>query len=373
RRQKEKVAPEGGLEKLPAAIAKEVERLPTAVEKAIRRQKEILKRKGILGSIERQRRKVGKKELERPAGKEGLSALERARQGRGELGKKEVVKPEPPKPKVPKEPVIVERLGLELTGERGGQSIIDRIRQGRLTPGLGGRILQNPEKFSPTELRFTAEHVLNNKRFSLVQRNRARNILKGLGVKEPKLVKSIDPKSSLGSKLLTQRLFTKAEFDVFTKGSQNKFVTKDAFDKALKSLNKKLNTLKTGIDPTALKEMATIGAFYIEAGMRSFAKWSNVMVRHFGDRIKPHLRSVFNESQRRLPRVTKKVKALEQKTVEKKAFKKSLEAPVVTTEQLIRDPSKFREVLRNPKIHDKETVAFARRLKSEGGFAQFTR
>ncbi len=49
-------------------------------------------------------------------------------------------------------------------------------------------------------------------------------------------------------------------------------------------------------------------------------------------------------------------------------------APVVhTTESLQSNPSAFKEVLANPKAHTAETVTLAKRLKSEGGFADFAK
>jgi hypothetical protein len=57
-------------------------------------------------------------------------------------------------------------------------------------------------------------------------------------------------------------------------------------------------TFGAGIDPTVLRDVAEIGASHIAHWGLDFAKWSKVMVDEFGDKINPHLKTIFDASQK---------------------------------------------------------------------------
>ncbi|KKM79589.1 hypothetical protein LCGC14_1348420, partial [marine sediment metagenome] len=272
----------------------------TSTEKAIRRQEQLLKKKfnePILKSIRRHKEKVGAR---------GISEVEQA-------GFEKVV-PEIKIGQISGLPVKVGRRGFTLPAREGGVIREKLIRQGqpirpkapvtveRMTPRLAGRILQNTERFSPTEVRFAGEHVLRNPdRFGKSIVNRAKNVF---GESEARIVRSMETGSPLNPEGLTQRLFSREQRSVFIKGANNKFTTRADMEEALRAANKKLNKITVGIDPTVLKDVARAGLFYIEAGVRSFAEWTKAMISHFGERIRPHLRKIW-EDQRGFLRIGK--------------------------------------------------------------------
>jgi hypothetical protein len=57
-------------------------------------------------------------------------------------------------------------------------------------------------------------------------------------------------------------------------------------------------TFSANIDPTVLRDVAEIGASHIAHWGLDFAKWSKVMVDEFGDKINPHLKTIFDASQK---------------------------------------------------------------------------
>lgn len=51
--------------------------------------------------------------------------------------------------------------------------------------------------------------------------------------------------------------------------------------------------LRTGLDPSDVKDMAIIGAFHFETGVRKFAEWSAKMLSDLGEFIRPQLRDIY--------------------------------------------------------------------------------
>lgn len=80
-------------------------------------------------------------------------------------------------------------------------------------------------------------------------------------------------------------------------GASNKLVTVDRAQAARKLLAKKLggNQLNAGIDPEILRAGAELALFHVEAGARSFAKFSKAMIEDVGDAIEPHLHELYNK------------------------------------------------------------------------------
>lgn len=82
-------------------------------------------------------------------------------------------------------------------------------------------------------------------------------------------------------------------------GEKNVVVTREVYETTKAALRAKLSgRLSAGIDPTLLADLAKMGAFHIEAGMRSFGKWSAKMREDFGDEVRPHLRALWDESRK---------------------------------------------------------------------------
>ena len=79
-------------------------------------------------------------------------------------------------------------------------------------------------------------------------------------------------------------------------GAKNKLVSKEEADAALKRFNDKATRSNAGIDPTMLADAAKVAAYYIEAGARSFAEFSEEMVKRLGEDIRPHLQALYEQA-----------------------------------------------------------------------------
>lgn len=80
-------------------------------------------------------------------------------------------------------------------------------------------------------------------------------------------------------------------------GRRNTIVTVEAYEQTRQVLREKLSRMSAGIDPTILADLAKIGAFHVEAGLRNFAEWSRAMIDDLGSKVGPHLRDVWKAAQ----------------------------------------------------------------------------
>lgn len=77
-------------------------------------------------------------------------------------------------------------------------------------------------------------------------------------------------------------------------GKNNKIFTEDAANKARELLRKKLGgQLNAGIDPEIFTQIVHLAGYHIEAGVRKFADFAQVMVNDIGEGIKPYLKGVY--------------------------------------------------------------------------------
>lgn len=83
-------------------------------------------------------------------------------------------------------------------------------------------------------------------------------------------------------------------------GSTNTVVTKEAKDKAAKSLRESLGQTNVGLNPATLKYAITVGTYYLEGGVRSFADFSAKMIEEVGAAIEPYLRTTYDAVSRDL-------------------------------------------------------------------------
>jgi hypothetical protein len=83
-------------------------------------------------------------------------------------------------------------------------------------------------------------------------------------------------------------------------GSTNTVVTKEAKDKAAKSLRESLGQTNVGLNPATLKYAITVGTYYLEGGVRSFADFSAKMIEEVGAAIEPYLRTIYDAVSRDL-------------------------------------------------------------------------
>jgi len=57
--------------------------------------------------------------------------------------------------------------------------------------------------------------------------------------------------------------------------------------------------LPFGINPIALYDLGTVGAYLFKQGLVNFAEWTSAMVRRFGPQVEPHLQDIWSDIQRR--------------------------------------------------------------------------
>jgi len=82
------------------------------------------------------------------------------------------------------------------------------------------------------------------------------------------------------------------------KTNPNRIISQESYNKAYREFTEKTTGLHMGVDPTALKDMVVIGAYHLETGIRNIAHWSELMVKQFGEEIKPHLDEIWEKSHR---------------------------------------------------------------------------
>jgi len=73
-------------------------------------------------------------------------------------------------------------------------------------------------------------------------------------------------------------------------------------------------TLQAELDPTILADLAKLGAVIIERGVRDFGAWSKEMVSNVGERIRPHLKELWEAARTMGPtvRLERKLETVEQ-------------------------------------------------------------
>jgi hypothetical protein len=82
-------------------------------------------------------------------------------------------------------------------------------------------------------------------------------------------------------------------------GSTNTVVTKEAKDQAAKSLRESLGQTNVGLNPATLKYAITVGTYYLEGGVRSFADFSAKMVEEFGEGVRKYLQPAYEALRKR--------------------------------------------------------------------------
>ena len=78
-------------------------------------------------------------------------------------------------------------------------------------------------------------------------------------------------------------------------------------DAARARLRDKLGRVNALIDPTMLVDLAEIGASHLAHVGLDFAKWSKAMVDEFGDKISPHLKNLYEMSQRKADAISEQM------------------------------------------------------------------
>jgi len=129
-------------------------------------------------------------------------------------------------------------------------------------------------------------------------------------------------------------------------------------EKARERLKKRGAVFTSGIDPVALKDLAQIGASHIADLGLDFAKFSDKMIAEFGDKVKPHLKDIYDKAQEVATRFERR--AL-------KAIETRLEKQVADLERQIE--TKTRDVIKRERIElsekGKELEAKRNELRKE--------
>lgn len=76
---------------------------------------------------------------------------------------------------------------------------------------------------------------------------------------------------------------------------ENRFLSVDEYQNALKNWKDKTTGLKSGIDPTAAADLAIIGGYHLESGIRSFPEWSKKMTEDVGKLSEETLKKVWDD------------------------------------------------------------------------------
>ena len=82
-------------------------------------------------------------------------------------------------------------------------------------------------------------------------------------------------------------------------GSKNKIVSKDRKDEALKRLGD-TSRLFAGIDPKQIADVIEVSVYHVEATGRNLTAWTEAMVKQFGDKVKPHLKRLWKDANKKL-------------------------------------------------------------------------
>lgn len=77
-----------------------------------------------------------------------------------------------------------------------------------------------------------------------------------------------------------------------------RIITDEMYQGTLKQWKEKTSgKLFSGVDPTTIAPLVMMGAYHIESGIRTFSKWSEQMIKDFGEKVKPHLKDIWKQSQ----------------------------------------------------------------------------
>ncbi len=113
-----------------------------------------------------------------------------------------------------------------------------------------------------------------------------------------------------------------AEAAEVAKEEPTRIISRESFEAARKRLTDPTK-LRVGLDPQALKDAVIVGGFLFESGIRNFATWSKRMVSELGERIKPHLQSIWDGISKAQPKAEKPKKKPAKKKVKKPEFPKN--------------------------------------------------
>lgn len=81
---------------------------------------------------------------------------------------------------------------------------------------------------------------------------------------------------------------------------RKRIISDETLEKNVGDMKEKMSGLHSGVDPTILKHLAVIGAYYLETGVRDFAEFSAKVIEAIGtkyaERIKPYLQEAWDKA-----------------------------------------------------------------------------
>lgn len=82
------------------------------------------------------------------------------------------------------------------------------------------------------------------------------------------------------------------------KAGKKVFFTEEAKNAAVERLKKRGQQAGMGVDPGYIRDLAEIGGYHFERGVRNLTEWAQTMVREVGEWVRPHLAKVWSELKR---------------------------------------------------------------------------
>lgn len=162
-----------------------------------------------------------------------------------------------------------------------------------------------------------------------------------------KLVESADNKSLSTTEQAPEVTETKAEAPK-EYGAQNKIVTKQDYDQAVKNLRNP--NLPSGFDFSKIGDLVKAAMYHIEAGSRKFADFTKKMVEQFGRGVRQYLPNVFR-------RAYSELEKQQQKTIKDSLYQLT-EEKISDVYKLI-DKKTEKEVQRKLRVFDAQQVIAA--------------
>lgn len=80
-------------------------------------------------------------------------------------------------------------------------------------------------------------------------------------------------------------------------GRRNKVFTADKAQAARQQLRDAMSRLNVGLDPGLVKPLVDLGGYYVEGGLREFGAWSKAMADDLGEKVRPHLQDIWDQTQ----------------------------------------------------------------------------
>jgi DNA repair protein RadC len=77
------------------------------------------------------------------------------------------------------------------------------------------------------------------------------------------------------------------------RGGGNRVFTQESYLAAKERIRRRRGRAAAGVDPEELRDWAIVAGHHVESGLREFGAWSRAMVDELGERVRPHLDSLW--------------------------------------------------------------------------------